>query len=322
MLRDRAAAPGWRSSWSGWPARTTRRRCLRAPRPAAAGRPPARRRRAGHQRRGRGPARRHAEDRAVDGHRHHRPARALLRRDPRPGAVGRDDVGPIGVGRRSGPLRVRHHHQGLRHRREPGAEGRPRQHPSGGPERRARHGRATTTTSSGAPGTTATTPPACSTTRPSPRSPVTRPSGRRSAAPGPGAGATPTARPWRSCGGPTSRSGPTTWPPSPTSAHGPSTTCWPPPSSTSRASSVSARPPERPRRPVRRSAHVPPPGTSRRPRPPRRHHHRRRPARRPGPLRGDPERCPRPPRQRAAGRPAVLALEPADVERAVALALA
>ena len=58
-----------------------------------------------------------------------------------PGAVGRDDVGPIGVGRRSGPVRVRHHHQGLRHRREPGPQGRPRQHPPGRPQRRARHGR-------------------------------------------------------------------------------------------------------------------------------------------------------------------------------------
>ena len=150
----------------------------RAPRAAQPRRPAAGGRGAGHERRGRGPAGGHADDRAVDGHRDHRPCGALHGRAAGPGPVGGDDVRPLGLRRGSGAVRVRHDDQGLRHGREPRAQGRARRHPARRPERRARDGQPRRRRRPSRPPQRPALRPPASSTRPSRRSPWSAPPGR------------------------------------------------------------------------------------------------------------------------------------------------
>ena len=143
----------------------------------------------------------------------------------------RDDVRPLGVRRRPGPVRVRHHHQGLRHRREPRPQG----------------GAGTPCTGRPATPTTAWTATADEVVkrarhngqqrRPPARAPDARPGPGR-APDGTGPAADPGRQPaphlppraGPAAPGRASRWAPTTSTRSPTSAPAPSTTCSPPPS--------------------------------------------------------------------------------------------
>ncbi len=202
--------------------------------------PPAGRGGAGHQRRGGGPPRRHAHHRALPGHRHHRPARAVRRRASEARCSGRETMSARSASAGDPGLFVcattakaydTDENRVLKAALDTiRRAGRDAEHGMDGYSddviRRARHN-----------GHRAAHLVEHQTLSQVPVARIDRsdapPDASRAA------GDTPTHRPSPSCNGPTSRWALTIWAPSPTSRPLLSTTCWPPSCAWSRSARAS-----------------------------------------------------------------------------------